>query len=158
MIEIKAPQQLIEGMSTGLEQHIFLAGSIEMGKAEKWQDRIARDLAHEDVVLFNPRRDDWDASWVQSKTNPQFAEQATWELDHIEHADMVIFYFDPNTQSPITLLELGYVLGCNNFAMTFVCCPDGFWRKGNVDILCKRHDVPVVNTYEELIIKVKDFL
>lgn len=161
MIELKPPMQLTVTnfpSMTGHEQLIFLAGSIEMGKAVGWQTWIANDLANEEVVLFNPRRDHWDASWKQSIENPQFSEQVTWELDHIERADMVVFYFDPQTMSPITLMELGYVLGCNNMAKIFVCCPDGFWRKGNVEVMCNRNEIQVFNDYIELIEAIKDFL
>lgn len=156
MIVIKAPNELT---SHQCATHIFLAGSIEMGVAELWQDRIATDLTHEDVVLFNPRRDNWDASWKQSPTNPEFAEQVNWELNHLNQSEIVVFYFDPGTKSPVTLMELGYVIG-RRFGKTgiVVCCPDGFWRKGNVEILCARYGVPVVNTYEDLVLKIKDFL
>jgi len=58
-------------------------------------------------------------------------------------------YFDPNTKSPISLLELG--LHANSGKM-IVCCPKGFWRKGNVDIVCERYDVPVVCDIDSLIL------
>lgn len=137
---------------------MFLAGSIEMGKAEAWQERIAKDLANYDVVLYNPRRENWDASWKQSIENPQFVEQVTWELDHIESADVAVFYFDPTTMSPITLMELGYVFGNNSYAKVFVCCPDGYWRKGNVEVMCERAEIDVLNSYDELITAIKDYL
>jgi hypothetical protein len=44
-------------------------------------------------------------------------------------------YFSPKTQSPISLLELGKFAGRKDMV---VCCPKGFWRKGNVDIVCTR--------------------
>lgn len=145
MIEIKAPQPF-----SGTENRIkvFLAGSIEMGKAEKWQDRLIKDLGHHDVVFLNPRRDDWDSSWVQSIDNPQFNEQVTWELSALEAADVRIFYFDPNTTSPITLLELGLH---SNSTFTRVCCPPGYFRKGNIDITCDYYVIPVFNTYEDFV-------
>jgi nucleoside 2-deoxyribosyltransferase len=158
MLEIKAPNEPIIGTLTLLETRIFLAGSIEMGVAEMWQDRIARDLSHEDVVIFNPRRDDWDSSWEQKASNPQFAEQVNWELDHIDTADIVIFYFDPGTKSPVTLMELGYVIGQGCAVEIIVCCPDGFWRKGNVEIMCDRNNITLVNTYEELVEEIRDYL
>lgn len=133
------------------EFKIFLAGSIEMGVAEQWQERLAESLKQHDVTLLNPRRHDWDSSWVQSISNPQFSEQVTWELKGLEMVDMVVFYFDPSTKSPITLMELGYVLGSPSAANIVVCCPKGFWRKGNVDIICARNFVPVVETFEELV-------
>lgn len=135
---------------------IFLAGSIEMGVAENWQDRVINDLRRRNVTIFNPRRADWDASWVQSINNPQFNEQVTWELDHLTTADIAIFYFDPTTKSPITLMELGLVASQHSLETeVVVCCPPGFWRKGNVDILCDRYDIPVFETYVPFISYIK---
>lgn len=135
---IKAPVRVVpEGIT------VFLAGSIEMGAAEDWQTTVERFFARDKTVtyLFNPRRVEWDSSWAQSIHNEQFCEQVNWETDHIELADVVFFYFDPKTKSPITLMELGYCLGKGKKVV--VCCPDGFWRKGNVDVMCDRHDVTV---------------
>jgi hypothetical protein len=57
-------------------------------------------------------------------------------------------YFAPGTQAPITLLELGLVAPSGKL---IVSCPDGFWRKGNVEIVCARFGVPVVDELEEAI-------
>lgn len=158
MIEIKALNIVPEEYDS--QPCIFLAGSIEMGVAENWQTRIANDLKDEDVILLNPRRDDWDSSWVQSMSDPKFSEQVNWELDHINAADIIIFYFDPTTKSPITLMELGYIIGqsADHYGSygygtenIIVCCPDGFWRKGNVEIMCSRHNVTLVSNYEDLV-------
>lgn len=124
---------------------IFLAGSIEMGNAEPWQDEMISRYSDYSVVFFNPRRPDWDSTW--SDTSDKFNEQVNWELDHLEMSDMVIMYFDPATKSPISLLELG--LYADKFKL-IVCCPDGFWRKGNVRIVCERYKIPLCNTKEEL--------
>lgn len=125
---------------------IFLAGSIEMGAAEDWQS-IIPDLFRdrEELTFFNPRRDDWDSSWEQKESNPEFNKQVNWELDHLDKADIIFMYFSPETKSPISLLELGLYA---NSGKMIVCCPDGFWRKGNVDIVCSRHGIPVFNTLE----------
>lgn len=128
---------------------VFLAGSIEMGVAQKWQDEIADLLIKEARYnIFNPRRDDWDSSWEQEISNEKFFEQVSWELDYLEKSDIIIFYFDPNTKSPITLMELG--LSISIPAYKLVCCPKGFWRKGNVDVLCYRESIHQVETLEEL--------
>lgn len=136
----------------------FLAGSIEMGKAENWQERIVREFENTSYTFLNPRRDDWDASWVQSIDNSQFAEQVNWELDNITRASLVVFYFDPSTKSPITLMELGVIAArdrrgslLRDSQSVIVCCPKGFWRKGNVDILCQRYKIPVYETLEDII-------
>jgi|ERR1035437_188115 hypothetical protein len=127
---------------------VFLAGSIEMGKAVDWQTQVTNALADMDVTVLNPRRDDWDSSWKQEANNPQFAEQVNWELDALQISEVIAMYFDPATMSPISLLELGLHSGNRNL---IVCCPEGFWRKGNVDIVCKRNSITQVDTIEQLI-------
>lgn len=134
---------------------IFLAGSIEMGTAENWQERIEKDLENESVTIFNPRRDDWDSSWKQEIQNPQFYQQVTWELDALERSDVIAMYFDPNTKSPISLLELGLFAATDNVV---VYCPEGFWRKGNVDIVCQRAGVPVHTNYDTWLLNIKSKL
>ena len=57
---------------------IFLAGSIEMGKAIDWQTKIQDIMKDENVTIFNPRRDDWDSSWEQKMENEKFREQVEW--------------------------------------------------------------------------------
>ena len=137
---------------------LFLGGSIEMGKAEKWQDRIIADLKEfDDLLVLNPRRDDWDSSWVQSKNNPQFREQVEWELDCQENCDIIIYYFAKGTISPITLLELGLFgdLHGTQQRIIYVYCPEGHERKGNVDIVCEKCGIIVFETYEELLDELK---
>lgn len=57
--EIQAPNDLTFAK---MDKCIFLAGSIEMGKAENWQKRIVDELSDKGYTFFNPRRDDWDSS------------------------------------------------------------------------------------------------
>jgi len=131
MNHVKAPQNY----ESEPRPWIFLAGSIEMGKAEDWQESVGQVLSGHQGTLLNPRRDDWDSSWVQSIDNANFREQVEWELSGLERADKVILYLSPGTKSPISLLELGLFIEKD----LWVCCPDGFWRKGNVEIVCARH-------------------
>jgi|SRR5689334_19040826 len=136
---------------------VFLAGSIEMGSAVEWQQRVIRELS--DILegtILNPRRLDWDSSWKQEITNPQFNEQVTWELNGLDFADIVVFYFDPATKSPVTMMELGLMAATDKSLI--VCCPEGFWRKGNVDIICQRHNIPQVSSLDELIIYLREDL
>lgn len=150
MVEIKPPATY--SINGGYK--MFLAGSIEMGRAVEWQTEVVRSLEHVDnLFIINPRRDDWDASWVQSIENKQFNQQVSWELKGLEEADLIIYYFVPGTQSPISLLELG--LYANTNKMVLVCCPEGFWRKGNIDIVCDRYSIP---TYENIDFMIKDLM
>jgi len=127
---------------------IFLAGSIEMGTAENWQATITARLADLEVVVLNPRRDDWDSTWTQSKHDARFRGQVEWELDGLDRADVVAMWFAPGSHAPVTLLELGLTARSGK---ALVGCPDGFWRKGNVDIVCERLAVPVVADFEALV-------
>jgi hypothetical protein len=144
MKHIKSPERYDDSIFI----NVFLGGSIEMGLAEPWQDRLVNEFKDADIRFLNPRRDDWDSSWVQEASNPQFAQQVNWELDALEYSDLIVFYFDPNTKSPITLMELGLYASSGK---VIVCCPDGFWRKGNVEIVCQRHGVTLVNSFDELV-------
>jgi hypothetical protein len=134
----------------GNARSIFLAGSIDMGRAENWQDRVTVSLLKAipmGLEIYNPRRDDWDSSWEQDISHPQFAEQVRWELAHLESADVICYYFDPKGEAPITLMELGLHASTGK---AVVCCPEGYWRRGNVQVVCDRYDIPFVNTIEEL--------
>lgn len=146
-IQISKPPETLPVDKTGQMIKIFLAGSIEMGKAVDWQTRLTNDLSKTDFNLhvLNPRRDDWDSSWEQSIDNAQFREQVEWELTGLELSDIVALYFDGDTKSPISLLELGlHVRG----EKTIIYCPDEFWRKGNVDVTATFYGVPVYTDYK----------
>ena len=128
-----------------------------MGSAEPWREELVNHFKNEKVIFLNPFRKSWDSSWVQDPTpGTQFHTRVTWELDHIEKSDLVVFYFDPKTQSPITLLELGHVLGKSRYCI--VCCPDGYFRKGNVVITCARNGIQVLNTKEEFFEKIVEWV
>jgi len=134
---------------------VFLAGSIEMDTAEKWQTRVAKELEEYNIVLLNPRRDAWDASWKQTMDSPKFVEQVDWELKGQEDADYILMYFDPNTKAPITLMELGLF---HDHEGLIVCCPEGFWRKGNVEFVCDKYGITLVHTFEDMIKTIKSEL
>jgi hypothetical protein len=144
-IEIQAPNE-IPNVKTNTK--IFLGGSIEMGKAIDWQRELIERLKDEMITFLNPRRSDWDSSWTQEMSNPQFKEQVDWELNGLDMSDIIVMVFDPNTKSPISLLELG--LHASSEKMV-VICPEGFWRKGNVDIVCEKHNIKQVKDIDELV-------
>lgn len=127
---------------------IFLAGSIEQGQAENWQTQVMHALSDLDLIVFNPRRASWDKTWKQTIDNSEFRIQVEWELDALALADWIAMYFAPHTQAPITLLELGLFAASGKILL---CCPDGFWRKGNVDIVANRFAIPCFATLGDLV-------
>lgn len=134
---------------------VFLGGSIEMGKAADWQQAVVSAIKDLDVVILNPRRKDWDSSLKQELTDPRFVEQVTWELQALEDSDIIVIYFDPTTKSPISLLELGLHARQKGI---LVCCPEGFYRKGNVDITCQKYNVPVFPDLNALVRTLRNVL
>ncbi|WP_291726062.1 nucleoside 2-deoxyribosyltransferase domain-containing protein [Bernardetia sp.] len=141
------PPSSLEIPST--HKSIFLAGSIDMGNAIDWQQEIIDNFEENPMLhFFNPRRKDWDSSWEQTIENTYFKEQVTWELDALEKADLIVFYFAPTSKAPISLLELGLFARKENIV---VCCPKGYWRKGNVDIVCERFGIKQIETLKHLI-------
>lgn len=131
---------------------IFLGGSIDMGKSENWQARLENELASYDVIVLNPRRDDWNKDWKPVSSDQNFRTQVEWELSALEASDIIVMYFAPGSQSPISLLEFGLYAKTDKL---IVLCPDGFWRKGNVDIVSEKYDVASVQTFDELIMELK---
>ena len=127
---------------------VFLAGSIEMGLAEDWQVAIQGRLIDSGITVFNPRRDDWNPNWEQRADNPPFREQVEWELNALDKSDLILMYLQPGTKSPISLLELGLYASSGKL---LVCCPEGFWRKGNVDIVCQRSAIPQFVTLSQMV-------
>lgn len=142
--EIKAPGKY----EAGKRYTIFLAGAIDQGQAVDWQAKVARALDEFDILILNPRRDDWDPSWDQTADNPEFRQQVDWELDAQAAADMVIFVFTKDSKAPITFLEFGL------FAPTkdaVVCAEEGFYRQGNLDIVAERYRVPMYHDLDEMV-------
>ncbi|MDG2529392.1 nucleoside 2-deoxyribosyltransferase domain-containing protein [Caulobacter endophyticus] len=131
---------------------VFLGGSIDMGKAVDWQAQIIAALSDQDVVILNPRRPDWNPAWKPVAQEPEFRRQVEWELAALESADVIVLYLTPGSQAPISLLEMGLHARTGKLV---VLCPEGFWRKGNVDITAERYGVKQVETLDALIAEVK---
>ena len=131
---------------------VFLAGTIDMGNSSDWQADVI--MAFEEIVwthpitILNPRRKEWDNNWKQEIQNPKFAEQVNWELDALEKADVILLYLAAGSYSPVSMLELGLF---GDSGKLIVCCENRFWRKGNIDIVCKRKNIPVCENLHDLI-------
>lgn len=137
-VHLKPPKHNTKAITA--DKSVFLAGSIEMGAAKEWQVPTANVFNKAGISVFNPRRDDWDSSWEQDISNENFKNQVEWEISHMDLADVIFFYFDPETKSPITLMELG--LHAEN-KVSIVCCPKGYWRRGNIQVLCNWYNIPL---------------
>lgn len=151
---VKAPNPVKSDESTIT---IFMAGSIDNGSAVDWYGDVIKLFEKTGIFdrvriqFLNPRRDSWDASMEQAISNPEFSKQVKWELDGIRMSDVILFYFAPNSLSPVTMLECGVVTNPYYSGRVFVYCPEGFWRKGNIDFTCRYFGIPVYANLEDMV-------
>jgi len=122
-------------------KRVFLAGAIDMGAAEDWQQKVIDYSYSSRVAFFNPRRPDWDSHWNQSLDDPHFAEQVNWELDMIAQSDVVFFHFPADSKAPISLMELGIASATPD--RVIISAEPGYWRRGNIEVLCNRLRIPL---------------
>jgi hypothetical protein len=134
---------------------VFTAGSIEMGKAVQWQKQMATLLSRLPITVCNPRRGHWDPNITPEAKDANFKAQVDWELGALEQADVICFFFDHTTKSPVTMLELGLWAAS---AKVVVCCDKRFWKHGNVDIVCQRYGIPFVKKFAQLVPKIEKML
>jgi hypothetical protein len=144
VVELKPPAEMMDDKD---KFSIFVAGSIEQGKAIEWQKHFYEEICKmrptPNVIIYNPRRDNWDSKWDQSSKNPALVEQIEWELEHLEKADLIVMFLQPGTRSAISLLELG-LYARDVFVLKkqmLVLCPEGFDRKANIDVTCQFYDI-----------------
>lgn len=139
---------------------IFLGGAIDMGKAEDWQKIVEDALQEFNVLILNPRRNDWDSSWSQDPSDPNLKEQIEWELKAQDRADLRLYVFASNEEeakvakAPITFMEFG--LHAKEFCM--VCCPNGFYRKANIVHTANKYHSSVYNSLNELLTSLREIL
>jgi hypothetical protein len=125
---------------------IILYGAIQSSSPD-WQTSLSTSLSDIPIAILNPDRSDWDSTWVEDISFPAFTEQVEWEMDYAQIVDVIVFYFAPEALTPITLLELGMYAGTGK---AIVCCPEGFYKRGNVQIVCKRYGIEMLGSLEEL--------
>jgi hypothetical protein len=149
---------------------VFLAGSIDMGSAVDWQSElIERASSFDDkyVTFYNPRRSKV-FSGEQSLYNDDFAGQVNWEIDHIDRANIVVFYITAESKAPITMFELGYFMGktmddanresVDQKPRVVVGVEQGFWRRGNIEVMCDRFGVQLYDNLDDVASVLEDQL
>lgn len=129
------------------ERTVFLAGTTT-GPPD-WRKGICDQMANLPITIFDPLRPDWgDDNW----TDDVFRHQVNWELSKQEEARVVAVYFGANTDAPISLMELGL---CAKDKKAVVFVEDGYPKKDNVQVVCKRYDIEVHTNMEEFVQSLK---
>ena len=143
--------QIIYAPSDELPQFVksvFLAGTTSKVDTTDWRDALSTSLSDAPVTIYNPYRADWDRSWREDINFAPYREQVEWELEKQDQADIVVVYFHPDTQAPVSLLELGLCARVPGKAI--VVCPEGYWKRGNVQIVCNKFGIEMVDTVDGL--------
>ena len=143
MREIKAPESY---MRHPTRRSLFLAGGLT--NCPDWRKEVVEALADYEVDLLNPRRDNFDV------TNPIMEqEQIEWEHLNILQADAHVFWFCEETVCPITLFELGKVVGLFPDKPLFVGTHASYKRKRDIgfQMLLMRPEVDVVHFMDRIL-------
>ena len=135
---------------------VFLGGTIDMGNSDDWQTSVIDQCKDYDVDFYNPRRADWDSTWKQSIDDENFNAQVRWELDHINECDVLVFVILADSKSPITLMEIGIAAGLNQRVL--ICCEQGYWRRGNVEVMADYYSFELFDEIEDLVDVLKNIL
>ncbi|KAL2150570.1 hypothetical protein VTH82DRAFT_7133 [Thermothelomyces myriococcoides] len=114
-----------------------------------WRQAVIHAVSHLPVTVINPFRADWDGTWREDPSFAPFREQTEWELDMQERADLVVVYFGPETDAPVSLLELG--LCARSGKPVVVACHPGYRKRGYVQVVCRRYGLEYIDGRDELI-------
>ena len=117
---------------------LFLAGTIDNGYSNNWQDAICSKLDG-DILVCNPRREHWN-------TNASIKElqyQIAWEQQWLHISDLIVMVLLDDSKSPISLMELGEF--CSSGKL-IVFCTKKFYRYWNVKDLCLRKGIRMYET------------
>lgn len=144
---------LITSPAEHIEKHrttLFIAGGIS--NCWDWQTpTIKRLLDSTDLVLFNPRRTNWN----MENSDAESKKQILWEHRHLAQADYIMFWFPSETLCPITLFELGKYL--KSEAKLIVGTHPDYQRRLDV-IVQTEIERPELIIYDDLDKMVSDFI
>lgn len=131
------------------DKSIFLAGGIT-GTKYDWQQELVDRLSDTNLVILNPRRNDFPKEDPYATT-----EQIKWEYDHLKKADCVSFWFPAEAPCMTSLFELGAWSKAGK--PLFVGVEPGYIKEGSIrkQLALVRPEVPVVSNMEDLELMIK---
>lgn len=149
MKEVIAPEVIKEMNSPKL----FLGGTIANGEARDWQREVVdyfKDV--KEGVVFNPRRTEWD----KEASSEAKWQQINWELNAQRKSNILLYHFEDKYVNPITLLELGYFVGLQEYMKTIiVSCPKSYTYYDNVCAICIRENIRIFVSLEDALRAIK---
>lgn len=125
---------------------VFLAGTIDADKGSvDWQHKLINMFkkqydGEKPITIYNPRREDWS-----DDGSAELKRQIKWEHNHMDDADLIIMNILEDSKSPISLMEIGMYAASEKLV---VFCKSEFYRFDNVEMVCKKYNVPLYKTNE----------
>lgn len=117
---------------------IFLAGSIDVHLSGNWRKYVSRRIRGR--VIFDPTHNNHNAL-----SNLEMKNHIAWELKALALSDTVLLNLLPNSESPISLVELGLYVKSNKL---IVICPTEFYKSRYVIQLCETYNTPIFETID----------
>lgn len=138
------PVDYVECPSSFSKPSIFLAGGIT--GCENWQVQMVNLLAGTNLILVNPRRENFDIG-DSGKT----LQQIEWEHLMLRRCDGILFWFSKETIQPIVLFELGAHLQTVGKPIFIGMNPE-YQRRVDVEVQTKlvRPDLQIVYSLQAL--------
>ncbi|KAH7175731.1 hypothetical protein EDB81DRAFT_770768 [Dactylonectria macrodidyma] len=100
---------------------VYFAGSAQEQGAVDWRQSLMASLADEDVVFYDPTRDNQPGRG--DLVGNHVVEQAQWEMDCLRMTDIAVFFFNGDTESSTVLLQLGMAVeACSSPLQRVVVC------------------------------------
>lgn len=124
------------------KKYYFLAGSINYHLSGNWRGKVTNEMEHL-VHFFDPTRIEHNEF-----SDFQMKEHIEWELNALNLSDKIILNFLPDAKSPISLVELGLYMKSSKLV---VVCPDQFYQKRYVKVICEKYNTPFFNTIDKAI-------
>lgn len=127
---------------------IFLAGPTEIPWRAGFIAALRQRLTATNTTIFDPFQPKWDSTWKEDvDRDPRFAAQVAWELTAQDRATAVAVFFHADSKAPVSLLELGL---CARSGKAVVGCEPGYWKRGNVQAVCRRYGLPLADSLNGL--------
>lgn len=123
---------------------VFLAGTIDADQGSvDWQHKLIdifnkKNDNEKPVTIYNPRREDWP-----NNGSAEVKRQIKWEHNHMDDADLIVMNILGDSKSPISLMEIGMYAASGKLV---VFCKPEFYRFDNVEMVCKKYNVPLYKT------------
>jgi len=130
----------LDTLQKGERIFIFLAGSIDYS-INNWRNQLSEKFSDQ-YHFLDPTHHN-----LSCLSNEELKKHIQWELDGLSIADLIILNLLPNSQSPISLVEMGLYVKSGKL---IVICPKEFYKSRYVYTLCEKYNAPVFNEIKQV--------